>query len=324
MEIWQFWLSIAIIFCLLGVILAILIKKHKDKHKIVALQKNLEDLEKSFKFLKEDIEFATEKSLTNLEEKSTRIKEFLTIADNKCLYANSLLKEIEQETEILKELNASGGNNIINSSADKQKLLASVNEKIEVIAAELREDIKNINNHLGYLNNRVIKLESQPLEGDTSTISQIDDYSKEELKSEILDLKIKIKELENSISERVTDEISKQLGTLTGLAEIPIDSGKVEEASIIDTSTIIDASISSLPDNVEKNFPQNDKKDNSKVEYYPKGKELIAQEIMECYEQGISIPEIADKLKLSRTEIDLIIKINKQMNSVDKAESYGN
>ena len=60
------------------------------------------------------------------------------------------------------------------------------------------------------------------------------------------------------------------------------------------------------------------------VEYYPKGKELIVKEIMEKYEQGTSIPQIASELKMCRSEIQLIIKMNERMLEAKKVGSYGN
>ena len=65
--------------------------------------------------------------------------------------------------------------------------------------------------------------------------------------------------------------------------------------------------------------------ENSEIrDFFPKGKELVVKEIMEKYEQGISIPQIASELKMCRSEIQLIIKMNERLYSTKKVENYGN
>ena len=103
MEIWQFWIGIGIILALLGVIVAILVKKHRNKHRIVTLQKNLDDLERSFKFLCEEIETTADLNIKTMEEKIESMRELLTVADKKCLYIDELLDAVEKGAKTLKE-----------------------------------------------------------------------------------------------------------------------------------------------------------------------------------------------------------------------------
>ena len=58
--------------------------------------------------------------------------------------------------------------------------------------------------------------------------------------------------------------------------------------------------------------------------FFPKGKELVVKEILEKYNQGITIPQIASVMKMNRTEIGLIIKINNKMKDFSKVGNYGN
>ena len=203
MDIWQFWLSIGIIFALLGVIVAILIKKHKDKHRIVALQKNLDDLEKSFLHIQEEMEVATNQNLKTMEEKCESMRELLAIADKKCLYADDLLKAIDKGTEVLKERNISVGTHIVASTIDEEKVLEKTEERIAAFAENFKEDIDSINRRLGLLNNRVNVLENRISDDESSNSSENNFYA-EEFKTEIVDIKREIKNLSSSISEMVT------------------------------------------------------------------------------------------------------------------------
>ena len=285
MEIWQFWLGIGIILALLGVIVAILVKKHKNKHRIAALQRNLDDLERSFKFLCEEMETTADLNIRTMEEKIESMRELLTIADKKCLFAEELLEAVDKGAQTLKERNLSFGSQIISSPIDEEKIMELVENRVAAL----------------------------------------------KLKSEITSIKRDIKNIENSISEAVTNEISKQLSVLDeGFAEV------AETAVAFDEMTSDNKSgINGPESNVTELFPKfvdspavpridPDLKipKNIDIEYYPKGKELVVKEIMEKYEQGISIPQIASELKMCRSEIQLIIKMNERMLEAKKVGNY--
>ncbi len=340
MDIWQFWLSIGIIFALLGFIIAILVRKHKDKHKIAGLQKNLEDLEKSFLHLQEEMEVATNQNLKTMEEKCESMRELLAIADKKCLYAGDLLKAIDKGTEVLKERNISLGAQIVTSPVDEEKILERAESKINAFSNTFKDDIDSINRRLGHLNNRLKVLEDRIITDETSVSSDTNSFAKE-LKSEIVDIRREMKNLNFSISEMVTNEISSQLeGLDTGFAEIATkaldieEKGKAKESNIkdnISTGTngkitelfpkIIDSSSSTHTRKPEK-MPEVAKEDMKLI--FPKGKELVVKEILEKHEQGISIPQIAAELKMNRGEIALIIKMNTNIINNSKVENYGN
>ncbi len=335
MDIWQFGLSIGIIFALLGFIVAILIKKHKDKHRIVALQKNLDDLEKSFLHIQEEMEVATNQNLKTMEEKCESMRELLAIADKKCLYADDLLKAIDKGTEVLKERNISVGTHIIASTVDEEKVLEKTELRIASFVENFKEDIDSINRRLGLLNNRVNVLENRISDDESSNSSENNFYA-EEFKTEIIDIKRDIKNLSSSISEIVTNEISNQLAGLdTGFAEIATKAIDLDEKKSLNTGSedsinskitelfpkILDSSSSTHARKTEK-LP--DIKNEDVKLFFPKGKELVVKEIMEKYDQGISIPQIASELKMNRGEIALIIKMNKNINNLDKVGNYGN
>ena len=329
MEIWQFWLCIVVIFGLLGVILAILIRKHKDKQKIANLQKNIESLEKHFQFLKEDIEFATNRNLSAIKEEKDKMIELLSLADGKIDHADNLLKELETDTKILKELSVSSSNNIIDFPSEKQKIIDCVEEKFASFIHELREDVSSVKTHLDYINNRVSELENKSLEEPKIKVNEIDN---DELKLEIIELKRQIKELKSSISEKVTDEISKQLKLLDdGFSEIATDAIEQDLKNPLQIPEGVEIpeelkGLFTTSENVEPTEAKPVIETNGEaeaIEYYPKGNELVVKEIMESFEQGISIPQIASNLEMSRGEIALIIKYN-QMKAEKKDNIDGN
>lgn len=327
MEIWQFWLGIGIILALLGVIVAILVKKHKNKHRIAALQKNLDDLERSFKFLCEEMETTADLNIKTMEEKIESMKELLTIADKKCLFAEELLNAVEKGAKTLKERNLSFGSQIISAPIDEEKIMELVENRVTALTDGYKNELTTLNKHFSFLKNRIEILEEK-LSGDSSETFGLD----KELKSEITSIKRDIKNIENSISDVVTNEISKQLSVFDGFAEIA-ETAVVADEMLSDNKNTFNG----LESNVTELFPKfvdspavhkrdTDLKipDNINIEYYPKGKELVVKEIMEKYEQGISIPQIASELKMCRSEIQLIIKMNERMLEAQKVGNYGN
>ena len=329
MDIWQFWLGIGIILALLGVIVAILVKKHKNKHRIAALQKNLEDLEKSFKFLCEEIETTADLNIKTMEEKIESMKELLAIADKKCLYVGDLLDAVDKGIKTLKERNISFGSQIINSPVDEEKIMASFENKISALTTEYKNEINNLNRHLGYLNNRVAALEERFSDNNLESAG-----ADTGLRAEIASLKKDIKNIEDSISESVTNEISKQLSVLDdGFAEVAETAVAIDEMSSnniskgSDSESNITELFPKFVDTPTVRKPDSDLKipsDSSSVDYFPKGKELVVKYIMEKYDQGISIPQIASELKMCRNEILLIIKMNEKFVQAKKVGNYDN
>ena len=347
MEIWQFWLGIGIILSLLGVIVAILVKKSKNKHRMATLQKSLNDLEESFKFLQVEMETFANKNLLTMEEKCEKMRELLEISDKKCIYIGDLLEAVDKGAKALKERNLPLGAHILPAPIDEEKLKSSFEEKITILTSEYKNEISTLDRHLSYLNNRVELLESKLLD-ETMKLNEAECASNVDLKTELSDIKREITVMKQSISEKVTEEVSKQLNILdSGFAEIAVNA--ISEDSLrnsFDKSEVKDNKESKeskesnqIPEsNITELFPkfvdsptmhkkEADLKvpENSEIrDFFPKGKELVVKEIMEKYEQGISIPQIASELKMCRSEIQLIIKMNERLYSTKKVENYGN
>ena len=328
MDIWQFWLGIGIILALLGVTVAVLLKKHKNKHRIVTLQKNLEDLERSFRLLSEEMETTTDLNIRTMEEKIESMRELLTFADKKCLFVEELLNAVEKGAQTLKERNLSFAGQIYTSPVDEEKIIDLVEKKIAMLSEGYKNEITTLNKHFGYLKNRIEALEEK-LSGNSPDPFGID----KELQSEINSIKKNITDIESSISERVTNEISKQLSILdegfAEVAETAVDADEIASINITNGSDPESNVTELFPKFVDS--PSNRKTDpnlkipqNIDIEYYPKGKELIVKEIMEKYDQGISIPQIASELKMCRSEIQLIIKMNERLLEAKKVGNYVN
>ncbi len=306
MEIWQLWLSMGTILALLGVIIAICIRKHKDKHRIQALQKNLEDLELSFKHMSEEMDLVVNQNLKTMEEKCETMRELLVHADKKCLYADQLIAAIDKGTEILKERNLNVGNQIIApglaSSIDSETL-----NNFEMELQKLDRRVGFINDHINELE-KSIEAASAP----EKTVNSIGSQEIADLRNDVTGLKHELDVVRKSVSEKVTNEIAKQLSVLdTGFSEIATEAIKIDntrnsnnnvgKTEVINGDNILQFS-PKMPHNVKPLSP--------KTHYLPEGKELVVKSIMELYEQGISTPQIASELNMSRGEIDLIIKKN--------------
>lgn len=301
MEIWQLWLSMGTILALLGVIIAVCVRKHKDKHRIQALQKNLEDLELSFKHMSEEMDVVVNQNLKIMEEKCETMRELLVHADKKCLYADQLLAAIDKGTEVLKERNLNVGNQIIAPG-----LASSIdNETLNNFELELGK----LDRRVGFMNDHINELEKSigtPADSE-KTVNSVAIQEFADLKNDVMSLKHELSDVRQSVKEMVTNEISKQLSVLDdGFSEL------ANEAIRIDSDgNSVNTTAKSGPSDENKVlplFPKENKLTN-KI-YLPKGKELIVKSIMELYEQDVSIPQIAAELQMSRGEIDLIIKKN--------------
>ena len=203
-----------------------------------------------------------------------------------------------------------------------------VENKIAALTEGYKNELTTLNKHFGFLKNRIEAIEEK-LSGNSPDSFGID----KELQSEINSIKKNITDIENSISERVTNEISKQLSILDeGFAEVAETAVEADKIASGDMNNVSDPE-----SNVTELFPKfvdspggrkidSDLKipQNFDIEYYPKGKELIVKEIMEKYEQGISIPQIASELKMCRSEIQLIIKMNERLLEAKKVGNYVN
>ena len=301
MEIWQLWLSMGTILALLGVIIAVCVRKHKDKHRIQALQKNLEDLELSFKHMSEEMDVVVNQNLKIMEEKCETMRELLVHADKKCLYADQLLAAIDKGTEVLKERNLNVGNQIIAPG-----LASSIdNETLNNFELELGK----LDRRVGFMNDHINELEKSigtPADSD-KTVNSVAIQEFADLKNDVMSLKHELSDVRQSVKEMVTNEISKQLSVLDdGFSELANEAIRIDS----DGNSVNTTAKSGLSDEnkVLPLFPKENKPTN-KI-YLPKGKELIVKSIMELYEQDVSIPQIAAELQMSRGEIDLIIKKN--------------
>lgn len=323
MDIWQFWLSIIIIIVLLIVIIVILVKKHKDRHRIANLHSNINALEASFKNLQSEIEVVTERNLETMENKCERMSQLLEIADKKCLYAGDLLEEIDKSTKLLKETKTLNDLPVIGSAFDEEKFKEEIEKKIAVYMEDINNKIISLERALSHLNDRITSLENRSVE--------ISDNS------EILEIKKDLKKLSGSIAEKVTDEITNQLKGLNGdfseisdTEAISIDENNItdmqsqlEDSKVTDlfpTKAIIDSNGTTNSESPIKNtISISDEQD----AFLSKGNDLVIKEIIEKYEKGFSIPQIASELNMNRGEVALIIKVNKNMINSNKVGNYG-
>ena len=117
------WTVLQIAICIIFLLLAAFFAGKKlGKRHFLKLQNEMQDLELSFKHLIDDIEMVSNHNLKALEGQSTILKELLTIADKKCLYANDLLQEIDVGVDALRKRNLNPANALasIDQGLDKR------------------------------------------------------------------------------------------------------------------------------------------------------------------------------------------------------------
>lgn len=368
MEAWHFWLIITVVFASFAIVLAIFIRKYKDKHRIQKLQKNLEDLELSFKHLTEEMNMVTNQNLSAMEEKCETMRELMGITDKKCLYANDLLANIDRGLTLIKDRNISGNAApMIPPEVDSETLLefqckvntdiANIKEQLAGMKNEIREELEAINRRMGYLNKRVENLENTNVaeeNSDNATEKSPAVIDHDSLNKEVSTLVTNAMKgaieviIRREVSDMVTDEISKQLSFYDSeFAEIaepairedlkntsaasagflsPAEDNKKKIRSdfnnnIVDETIVSDVELletNDLPDNVTPLFPDGSITAEIAVgiaegEARRQKRSILEAEIMDLYNQDYTMPQIAEELKLTRTEVNLVIQKCKTM-----------
>ena len=305
MDVWQFWLGIGIIFALVGVMIAVLVRKHKDKHRIRSIQKNLEDLELSFTHLSEDIEIAVNQNIKTMEEKCETMRELLTHADKKCILANDLIVSLENDIKLFEERKVVFQPQIFGNEGTNGEYHEDLNL--------LNDAVNGVKRHLGYLHQRV-----EVLEGDFGNTIKKENASDgrphSELENEITLLKQELHNLKHNMSSMVTYEVQRQLGGIDA-DFYKIATGALDGYAGSGIENFSEPDFGKTPSNGHNGKvidfkPKAGSSIPSEKRYLPEGKELIAKSIMELYEQDYTIPQIASELKMCRGEIELIIKMN--------------
>ncbi len=280
------WTAIQLLTCM-TIVLAItfFVGKRIGQRRFIKMQEEMKALEKAFNQLLEQMELVSGHNLQVLDNKTQELRELLNVADKKCLYATDLMKEVDDMKRRLQNQNRTADVSTAPPAVSEIKLRREVQDQLD--AANGR--IESIDMHIR-------KLEQE----------------QEELFQQILSLKKCSLAMERAIQERpatfapchMDDTAAEAAFTEdsacdipdrpTPLVEIPpIEVPPAPENPTLDSSSVIDRirhrerpAISSLD---------------------PLQTEIVNQ-VLDLCDQGVSIPQIARQMKMSKTEIELMIK----------------
>ena len=144
------WVALQISVCVIFLLLAAFwAGKKLGQRKFFKLEQEMKALELSFKHLTDDIEMVASHNIKALDGQCNVLKELLTVADKKCLYANDLLKEIDDGVEALRKRNLNPANALtsIDQGHDKR------------FRKEVQDTLEEMLKKIAALNTRVSELE---------------------------------------------------------------------------------------------------------------------------------------------------------------------
>ncbi|MBP7634503.1 hypothetical protein KBA41_10025 [Candidatus Ozemobacteraceae bacterium] len=280
------WTAIQLLTCI-TIVLAItfFVGRRIGQRRFIKMQEEMKALEKAFNQLLEQMELVSGHNLQVLDNKTQELRELLNVADKKCLYATDLMKEVDDMKRRLQNQNRTADVSAPPPAVSEIKLRREVQDQLD--AANGR--IESIDMHIR-------KLEQE----------------QEELFQQILSLKKCSMAMERAIQERpVTSGPSQPsdfaveaacaadpAGGITERPAPPIEIPHVEVPPAPENPTLDPSSVITRIRHRERPAIAN---------LDPLQAEIIHQ-VLDLCDQGVSIPQIARQMKMSKTEIELMIK----------------
>jgi len=273
------WTVVQIGVCLISLILgAFWFGRKIGQRRFYQIKEEMRALELSFKNLMEDMEMVSAHNMKVLETRTEEIKELMTIADRKCIYVNDLLKEIDESSASLRMRNFGGSTAVTSIETGAERKLYK----------ELQSSLESVSARIADLGGRVSELE------DNQTVFERDSF---------VDL--------------ARLEVAKQLKAY-GLETLPAR----QDPARVETRTFAAAEIAApRPKNVKElrsasipegaRLPVKPKKtDLERAQALPRpATSFPVSDVLAMYEKGITLPQIARTLNMSKSEIELILKI---------------
>lgn len=269
------WTAIQLLTCA-TIILAVsfFVGKRIGQRRFIKMQEEMKALEKSFNQLLEQMELVSGHNLQVLDNKTQELRELLNVVDKKCLYATDLMKEVDEMKRRLQNHNR---------TAEASAAPAPVTEI--KLRREMQEMQDETNGHIQTIDIRIVQLEQEQQE----VFQQLLSIKKASLASERV-----IQDRQASAPpppdlarmEAPACEIPPE----TAPAELAIDVSSPPESLSLGSPSVIDR-IRHRP------RPALDS-----MQYE------IVQQVLELHDQGVSIPQIARQMKMSKTEVELMMK----------------
>lgn len=301
------WTIVQIGVCLVFVVLAAFwCGKKLGQRRFHQTQEEMRALELSFKNLMEDMEMVSAHNMKVLEARTEEIKELLTVADRKSIYVNDLLKEMDESSASLRMRNLGGSNAVTNIEAGAERKFHK----------EVQSSFESVLNRMATLSGRIADLEDDPIIPDHEHIAEL-------VRQEVTKQLVMMTNAAPALSKRepVRPEILPAVAAGEKAVERVVPMRPVREA-FVDSRVAADvAQPAAKPKNIkELKIAQID--EGARLPAALKKTDLERQkpfarpaagypvtEVLSMYENGVTLPQIARTLNMSKSEIELIVKI---------------
>jgi hypothetical protein len=301
------WMILQIAVCVTFLLIAAFWTGKKiGQRRFYKIQEEMKALELYYKHLMEDMEMVSNHNMKVLETSTAELKELLAIADKKCLYANDLLKEIDDGNESLKRRNL-GTTPVtsIDSGADK-KFRREVQEALEELLKKL---IK--------LSDRVTDLE---LESPRQLPSP---QELGELVCDEISRQLRVARAESGFersvvhhdsekaAEKVPDKNADRIVPLKAARENFVAGHAAVEKMVMTSAArmpnVAEFKAASIEEKIRTPVPVKKTDLEKTVPVPPAGSPV--NEVLRLYSQGVTLPQIARTLNMGKGEIELILKL---------------
>ena len=296
------------------------------------MEEEIKALELSFKHLAEDIEMVASHNIKALDGQCNVLKELLTVADKKCLYANDLLKEVDEGIEALRKRNLNPANALANID---QGLDKRFRKEVQDTLEEMLKKIVSMNKRISELEENDTPVGPEELRAliDSELTRYLELLEIPQPRHEpvvkpvvgryadrVAELPASARFFEASADRPADKLLEKPLEKspiLRSLAREPLVAAS--SATMVATPPVpgrVPAPIKELRSTVIDEvvrFPAVVKKTDlgRNIPCAPASEpNYVVREVLRQYSEGISLPQIARDLNMGKGEIELILKIH--------------
>jgi len=300
------WIAAQIAMCVTIILAACFVAgKRIGQRRFLKMQDEMKALEKAFNQLLEQMELVSGHNLKLLDNKTQELRELLTVADKKCLYANDLMKEVEEMKRQLQNHNRTAGATVLPSPVNEIKLRREVQELLD-----------DTNGQVHAIEARIIQLEQDQLE----LFQQIVCMKKAKASTERL-----LAEPTKTVYSIEAPPVYATPAAEQPTAESPFFTAEISPAAVLETprQTSVSFDIPPSPGPVSEHQASPDHsaptgdvavidrlKHRARVPHpgLDSMQFEIVQQVLNLHAQGVSIPQIARQMKMSKSEVELMMK----------------
>ncbi|PKL46016.1 MAG: hypothetical protein CVV42_17895 [Candidatus Riflebacteria bacterium HGW-Riflebacteria-2] len=300
------WTIVQVGVCLVFLVLAaFFIGRKLGQRRFYQIQEEMRALELSFKNLMEDMEMVSAHNMKVLETRTEEIKELMTIADRKCIYVNDLLKEMDETSASLRMRNI-GGSPAVTS------IEAGAGRKAH---KEMQGSLDSLLTRVSDLSGRIGELE------DNQTVFEQGDFVDLVRLEVAKQLRVLAPDTVPAKKETVRAESQAVTTVIEHANERVVPMRQPVRENFADSTRVAELSAAARPKSA-KGLKIASIDDGARLPAMPKKTDLAVEtafprpaagfavsEVLALYENGVTLPQIARTLNMSKSEIELILKI---------------